>query len=165
MGKALQTRVTAVVLAIVTLLVCALGIANFLQENSYDAPTDGVWWIEGSNGLLAERVPANSPAHRAGVREGDLLLTANHRNTPTTAPLQREMARTGTWGHINYSLVRGKAPLEVPVILEPTDRSRNQGLRLIALAYLAIGMYVLLRRWTAPKAMHFYVFCLVSGVL
>ncbi|AFL88254.1 PAS domain S-box [Terriglobus roseus DSM 18391] len=165
MGKALQTRVTAVVLAIVTLLVCALGIANFLQESSYEAPTDGVWWIEGTGGLLAERVPANSPAHRAGVREGDLLVTANKRNTLAAPALQREMGHTGTWGHINYSLMRGKAPLEVPVILEPTDRSRNQGLRLIALAYLAIGMYVLLRRWTAPKAMHFYVFCLVSGVL
>ena len=168
MGKALQTRATAVILALVTLLVCALGIANFLQESSYEAPTDGVWWIEassGQGGLIAQRVPFVSPAHRAGVRAGDLLLVANRRKTPTTASLQREMERIGTWGHITYSLVRGSAPLEVPVILEPADRSRNQGLRLIALAYLAIGLYVLLRRWTAPKATHFYLFCLASGVL
>ncbi len=168
MGKSLQTRTTAVGLALLTLLVCGLGIANFLQENSYEAPTDGVWWVESASrvpGLIAERVPANSPAHRAGVRMGDVLLSANHRNTPTTAPLGREMHRTGTWGHISYSLLRGQAPLEASVILEPMDRSRNQGLRLIALAYLAIGLYVLLRRWTAPKATHFYVFCLVSAVL
>lgn len=177
MGKALQTRATAIALALVTLLACALGVGNFLQENSYEAPTDGVWWIESASpqntiqkspasiGLTAERVPLASPAHRAGVRAGDLLLVANRRKTVTAAALQREMQRTGTWGHITYSLVRGKAPLEVPVILEPTDRGRNQGLRLIALAYLAIGLYVLLRRWTAPKATHFYVFCLVSGVL
>ncbi len=168
MGKALQTRATAVILALVTLLVCGLGVANFLQESAYEAPTDGVWWIESTGpagGLVAERVPLTSPAHRAGVRTGDLLLAANHRLSPRTAALQREMQHTGTWGHITYSLVRGSAPLEVPVILEPTDRGRNQGLRLIALAYLAIGMYVLLRRWTAPKATHFYVFCLVSGVL
>ncbi|MGI4979861.1 MAG: ATP-binding protein, partial [Janthinobacterium lividum] len=168
MGKALHTRAVAVVLALVTLLVCALGVANFLQENSYEAPTDGVWWIESTGnqaGLIAERVPQTSAAHRAGVRTGDLLLAANRRTTATDAALQREMSHTGTWGHIAYSLVRGRAPLEVPVILEPTDRGRNQGLRLIALAYLAIGMYVLLRRWTAPKATHFYVFCLVSGVL
>ncbi|MGI4757463.1 MAG: ATP-binding protein [Janthinobacterium lividum] len=168
MGRALQTRAIAVVLALVTLLACALGVANFLQENSYEAPTDGVWWIESTgphHGLVAQRVPLTSTAHRAGVRAGDLLLVANHRSTVTSAALQREMLRTGTWGHITYSLVRGSAPLEVPVILEPTDRSRNQGLRLIALAYLAIGLYVLLRRWTAPKATHFYVFCLVSGVL
>ena len=165
MGKALQTRVTAILLALVTLLVCALGTANFLQENSYDAPTDGVWWMESAGGLHAERVPVNSPAHRAGVREGDLLVKADEHPTLTVAPLQRAMHHDGTYGKITYSLVRGHSPLDVPVILEPTDHSRNQGLRLIALAYLAIGLYVLLRRWTAPKAMHFYVFCLVSAVL
>jgi PAS domain S-box-containing protein len=165
MGKAFPTRVTAVLLAIATLLVCGLGIANFMQESSYEAPTDGVVWMEAPGGLVADRVPLKSTAHRAGVRTGDLLVAASHRPTMTVAPLQREMQRTGTWGHITYSLVRGSAPLDVPVILEPTDRSSNQGLRLIALAYLAIGLYVLLRRWTAPKAMHFYVFCLLSAVL
>jgi PAS domain S-box-containing protein len=39
------------------------------------------------------------------------------------------------------------------------------GQRLIALIYLGIGLYVLFRRWTAPKSTHFYVFCLVSFVL
>ena len=37
-------------------------------------------------------------------------------------------------------------------------------MRLIALVYLGIGIYVLLRRWTAPKSTHFYVFCLVSFI-
>ena len=32
-------------------------------------------------------------------------------------------------------------------------------------SYLCIGIYVLFRRWTAPKSTHFYVFCLVSFVL
>ncbi len=44
------------------------------------------------------------------------------------------------------------------------DRSLNAGLRLIALIYLGIGLYVLLRRWTAPKSLHFYIFCLTSFV-
>src|SRR3978361_724328 len=38
-------------------------------------------------------------------------------------------------------------------------------LRVIALVYLAIGLYVLFRRWTAPKSTHFFVFCLTSFVL
>src|SRR5208283_2585941 len=37
-------------------------------------------------------------------------------------------------------------------------------LRLIALIYLGIGLYVLLRRWTAPGSTHFYIFCLVSFI-
>ena len=39
------------------------------------------------------------------------------------------------------------------------------GLRFIGLIYLAIGIYVLFRRWTAPRATHFYLFCLVSFAL
>ena len=34
------------------------------------------------------------------------------------------------------------AKLDIQVILEPTDRSINQGLRFIALVYLCIGIYV-----------------------
>src|SRR6202041_3408173 len=56
-------------------------------------------------------------------------------------------------------------PIHASVLLEPTDRSQDQGLRLIALVYLSIGLYVLFRRWTAPRATHFYVFCLASFVL
>jgi two-component system NtrC family sensor kinase len=54
----------------------------------------------------------------------------------------------------------------VPVVvyLEPTDRTDWQVERLIALVYLAIGLFVLLRRWTAPKSTHFFVFCLVSFI-
>jgi PAS domain S-box-containing protein len=40
----------------------------------------------------------------------------------------------------------------------------NSGLRLIALIYLGIGLYVLLRRWTAPRSTHFYLFCLSSFI-
>ena len=39
------------------------------------------------------------------------------------------------------------------------------GLRIIGLIYLIIGFYVLFRRWGAPRATHFYLFCLVSFAL
>ncbi len=45
------------------------------------------------------------------------------------------------------------------------DRSLSQAQRVIGLIYLAIGIYVLFRRWTAPRATHFYLFCLVSFAL
>lgn len=165
MDKASQTRVLAIVLAVATLVFCVLGSLNYVRESNFDVPTDGAWWMESQGGLKAERVPADSPAHREGVRTGDLLLSANGRKTTTIAPLEREMAHSGIWNRIRYSLLRDGTSLDVQVILEPVDRSRNQALRVIALVYLAIGLYVLFRRWTAPKATHFYVFCLVSGVL
>ncbi len=60
--------------------------------------------------------------------------------------------------------MRQSVTLDSSVILVPADRSLNNWLRLIALIYLGIGVYVLLRRWTAPGSTHFYIFCLVSFI-
>ena len=174
MKNAAQTRVLAIVLALATVAACVLAAMNFEHENGLDIPTDGVWWVEANGGLKAERVPSSSPGHRAGIRTGDVLVSVNDRLTPRVASLGREMFHSGIWAHATYSILRpvpqsvdlnGATRLDIQVILEPKDRSINQGLRFIALVYLCIGIYVLFRRWTAPKSIHFYVFCLASFVL
>src|SRR5271168_685238 len=174
MKNAAQTRVLVVLLALATIAGCVLAALNFDHETSLGVPTDGIWWVEASGGLRAERVPAESPGHRAGIRTGDILVSVDDRPTPRVAPLVREMFRTGVWNHATYSILRpvpqsidlnGATRLDIQVYLGEKDRSINQGLRFIALVYLSIGIYVLFRRWTAPKSIHFYVFCLASFVL
>ncbi|MEO8735528.1 MAG: PAS domain S-box protein, partial [Edaphobacter sp.] len=174
MKNGFQTRILAIALALATLGVCVLAGINLQRESHFDVPTDGIWWVEASGGLRAERVPADSPGYRAGIRTGDILVAINERQTPRLAPLVREMFHSGIWAHATYSILRPiphssdlktATKLDIQLILVPTDRSSNQWLRFIALVYLAIGIYVLFRRWTAPKATHFYVFCLVSFVL
>ena len=76
----------------------------------------------------------------------------------------RQVYRVGAWSKATYSLVRQSVPLDTTVILIPAERSLNYWLRFIALIYLGIGLYVLLRRWTAPSSTHFYIFCLVSFI-
>jgi len=163
------------VLALATVAACVLAAMNFEQESRRDDPTDGVWWVEASGGLRAERVPEDSPGARAGIRAGDILLSVNNQPTPRVASLGREMFRSGIWGRPTYSILRpvpqsidlnGATRLDnIQVYLQPKDRSFNEYLRFIALVYLCIGIYVLFRRWTAPKSIHFYVFCLASFVL
>ena len=174
MKNAMQTRALAIALAIATLAVCVLAGFNLAQENSFDEPTDGIRWMEATGGLRAERVPADTPGDRAGVRAGDILVAVNEHPTARLSDLIREIYRSGIWSHSTYSIFRPihhtgapdtAAKLEIPVIVEPTDKSINQGLRIIALVYLCIGLYVLFRRWTSPKSLHFFVFCLVSFVL
>src|SRR5260370_32341356 len=174
MKNAAQTRILAIALPLATLAACVLAPMNFERESGFDVPTDGILWVEAPGGLRADRVPAESPGQRAGVRKGDILVGINERPVNRMAPFVREMFRSGIWAHATYSILRptphstevnGAAKLDVGVILEPTDRSINQGLRFIALVYLCIGIYVLFRRWTAPKSTHFYVFCLVSFLL
>jgi len=174
MKDAAQTRILAIILAVATVIVCVLAAMNFQRESGFDVPTDGMVWVETAGGLRADRVPTESPGHRAGIRTGDVLISIDDQPTVRLSSLVREMFRSGIWAHATYSLMRplphsvdliGATRLDIQVILEPKDRSINQAMRLIALVYLCIGIYVLFRRWTAPKSIHFYVFCLASFVL
>ncbi|HVJ07506.1 MAG TPA: ATP-binding protein [Acidisarcina sp.] len=165
MQKPFQIRLAVIVLAISTIFAAVFATLNFIQEGKFQKPTDGVWWVEAHGGLEAQRVLQDGPGQRAGIKAGDLLITANDHPTPRLAPLVRQMYRTGVYGKANYTLIRSGVRVDVPVILEAPDRSINQGFRLIATVYLLIGLYVLFRRWTAPRSTHFYVFCLLSFVL
>jgi PAS domain S-box-containing protein len=166
-----QTRLLAILLAVFTLAALGLAIANLEQESNFTPPTDGARWTETTGGLRAYMVPFDTPAHRAGVRSGDILQAINDVPTPRLASLEREIYSSGVWSHATYTLMRKSPvtakPVDVPVVvyLEPTDRTDFQVERLIALVYLAIGLFVLFRRWTAPKSTHFFVFCLVSFTL
>ncbi len=166
-----QIRLVAVLLAVLTLAAVGLAIGNLVQETGYAVPTDGVVWTEAAGGLQAQVVPADSPAARAGIHKGDVLTAINESPTPRLASAERAIDGSGVWSHATYSLLRStgtagqRTALDIGVYLEPADRTDHQVLRLIALVYLAIGLYVLFRRWTAPQSTHFFVFCLTSFVL
>ncbi len=55
----------------------------------------------------------------------------------------------------------------MPLVTAPQDNpfEIENYLRVTALLYLFIGLFIFARRWNAPRAIHFYVFCLVSFIL
>jgi two-component system, NtrC family, sensor kinase len=172
MLKVFQIRVAVVLLAGFTLAAAVLASLNFAKEGSFSLPTDQVSWVEAPGGLQAQRVLKDGPGERAGIKAGDLLTAAQLSGgggtsvpTPRISLLTRQWFAAGVWGRVDYFLVRSGIPIHASVILAEADRSQNEGLRLIALVYLSIGLYVLFRRWTAPRATHFYIFCLASFVL
>jgi two-component system, NtrC family, sensor kinase len=172
MLKVFQIRVAVVLLAGFTLAAAVLASFNFAKEGSFSLPTDQVSWVEAPGGLEAQRVTPNGPADRAGIKAGDLLTAAKLSGsrganvlTPRMSFLTRQWFAAGVWGRVDYFLIRSGIPIHASVILAEADRSQDQGLRLVALVYLSIGLYVLFRRWTAPRATHFYIFCLASFVL
>jgi PAS domain S-box-containing protein len=180
MKNAFQTRLLAIVLMAVTLAACVCAGFNVAAESHFETPTDGISWTEvapesaANPGLCARQVPENSPGQRAGLRVGDIVTAVGDTPTPRIGPFIRELFRVGSWEIATYSIVRPAKPcayspklthFPIKVDLAPTDTSVNLGLRLIGVVYLLIGLYVLLRRWTAPKSTHFYVFCLVSFIL
>jgi PAS domain S-box-containing protein len=165
MQKSFQTRVSVVLLAFFTLAAVVVACINFSQEANEQTPIDGVKWFEAQGGLEAHRVDPGGPGQRAGMKAGDLLVEVDGRPIHSVANLEREMFRTKPYGTATYTVERSGYRVELPVILDAADRSLNLGFRAIALVYLGIGLYVLFRRWTAPRSTHFYLFCLASFVL
>jgi hypothetical protein len=65
-GSVLTTR--AWVLLIVAALLAVAGALNFQQRWKHKSPpTDGIKWVQTSQGIVAQSVDPNSNAGRAGV--------------------------------------------------------------------------------------------------
>jgi len=167
----LYNRVVATLLAIATVALVLFAVFNLQQESTYQQPDDGVVWTESRSsvlpGLIAERVAPGGPGAQAGIEVGDFLTAVNDHTIEIGADLDRELKHTDVYGKAEYSIIRRHILLDTPLIVYPmpADRSLQQFTRVIGLVYLAIGIYVLFRRWTAPRATHFYIFCLVSFAL
>ena len=164
MNREFQTRLTASILVLLTVAAIVLAGYNYKVERAFTVPDDGAWWIEHNGQLIADRLDPDGPAARAGIRTGDAVQSVNGRQVNSSASLSRQRFYSGVWSKATYSLIRGQVPVDVEVVLAPAERSMNDWLRLIALIYLGIGLYVLLRRWTAVGSTHFYIFCLVSFI-
>jgi two-component system, NtrC family, sensor kinase len=164
MNRESQVRFFAVLLFLLTVAAVVFAGFNLNAEWKFQAPEDGVWWVEHSGYLTADRVESSGPGAKAGIKPGDKLVSLDGQEVHSMSGLERQLYRTGVWSKATYSLLRQSVPIDSSVILVPADRSLNNWLRLIALIYLGIGIYVLLRRWTAPGSTHFYIFCLVSFI-
>jgi two-component system, NtrC family, sensor kinase len=164
MNRESQARFVAVVLFLLTVAAVVFASFNFQKERDSAVPDDGVWWVEHNGHLIANRVDPSGPGARAGIKAGDQLVSVNSQEIKSTPGLVRQLYNTGVWSKATYALIRQSVPLDSSIILVPADRSLNNWLRLIAAIYLGIGVYVLLRRWTAPGSTHFYIFCLVSFI-
>src|SRR5437660_1418248 len=162
MNKEFQARSVALLLLLCTVGAAVLAWINFQKEREFQVPSDGIWWVENRGRLVAEKLEADGPGAKAGIKQGDELTAVNKLEIKNTSGLMRQLYRAGAWSKATYSLVRHSVALDTELVLVPADRSLNNWLRLIALIYLCIGLYVLLRRWTAPGSTHFYIFCLVS---
>lgn len=154
-------------LALATLAAIVFSWYNFVQRSRYDVVDDGVAWSDGASGVEAWKVAPDSPAYVAGIHPGDLLLAINDLPIPKAADVTRRLYRAGLWAQLRYKLERNGEEFEARLITTPPHKplSVENYLRVVGLLYLFIGLFIFVRRWNAPRAVHFYVFCLVSFML
>jgi two-component system NtrC family sensor kinase len=166
MKQNLRVSLGAVVLALATLAAMIFAWLNFVQRSEFETPDDGVVWLDTTQGVQAQQVAQNSPAARAGVRVGDHILAIN--GSPVTRQVQvtKRLWRAGLWTQVRYKLARNSEEFETPLVTAPAEKptSIENYARVVGLIYLFIGLFIFARRWNAPRAVHFYIFCLVSFI-
>ena len=161
-------RLGAVTLALLTVAAIWYGTLNFQQRLSFVIPDDGVTWTwdDTARGVRAVLVAPNSPAASAGIKKGDILLAMNGAEIKRAMQVTEKLWALGAWTKVQYKLERDGKEFETPLVTEPQRQpaSLENYLRIVGLLYLFIGLFIFARRWTAPRAVHFYVFCLISYI-
>jgi len=167
MKQNLRVSLGAVVLALATLAAVIFALLNFDQRTRYEQVFDGVTWIDSEHGVQAKYVSPNSPASHTAIRAGDILLTFNGVSISRAADVSRRLDRAGLWTIVHYKLLRNGEEFETPLVTTPAEKplATENYLRVVALLYLFIGLFIFVRRWNAPRAVHFYIFCLASFIL
>src|SRR5262249_43961642 len=98
---------------------------------------------------------------------GDVLVSIQDFRVARAAQVSSRLWRAGVWSQVRYRLSRNGEEFETLVVTTPASKpsSSEDYLRIIGVLYLFIGLFIFVRRWNAPRAVHFYVFCLVSFIL
>ena len=167
MNDSLRMRLGAVLLALITLSAVVFAVLNFQQRSRFVLPDDGVTWMDSAQGVTAWHVVADSPAARAGIKQNDLVESVRGVPIQRATDVTRVLFHVGPWAEVHYQMRRGEAIFETRLVTAPQDNSSSieNYLRITALLYLFIGLFIFVRRWNAPRAIHFYVFCLASFIL
>ncbi|HXQ98349.1 MAG TPA: PDZ domain-containing protein, partial [Candidatus Limnocylindrales bacterium] len=166
--ESLRVRVGAVTLVLVTLAAIVFSFYNFHQSTVFQSPDDGVTWMDtlSGQGVVATHVAPNSAGERAGIKEGDRLLAINDVKIEHVKEVTQRLWRAGLYRDVRYDLARDGAEFTAPLVTAPMAKSSTDNfLRFVGVVYLFIGIFIFLRRWSAPRALHFYIFCLVSFTL
>src|SRR5580658_399646 len=133
-------------------------------EVQRDTPAQSTGSMQPEDLLPGDKPLEANPARRTAIQPKEPLSMTS---IVHLSDLERVLYRTGVYEKASYAITRAGTPLDTPVVVipEPLDRGLAQAQRAIGLVYLAIGIYVLFRRWGAARATHFYLFCLVSFAL
>src|SRR6201981_3956526 len=167
MKQSFRVSLGAVVLALATLAAVIFAILNFDQRARFESPDDAVAWRDTDHGVEAWKISPNGPAARAGIRQGDLLLEIGGQPITRALDVTKRVWHAGLWSQLRYKVERDGDSFETPVVSAPAEKpvAAENYLRVVGLIYLFIGIFIFIRRWNAPRAVHFYVFCLVSFIL
>ncbi len=165
MFQELKFQLSTAILTVLTIAAAIAAVVNYQQIHKFRLPDDGVTWADRGGRVVALAVLPNGPADRAGLRAGDVLETIQAERIKDTGDVPQRLAYVGAWQKASY-IVR-RAGVDVPIAVIVGEAARGIAISwqyTVGVTYLLIGLFVYFRRGSAYKALHFYVFCLVSFI-
>jgi serine protease Do len=83
--------------------------------------------LQARRGVLVSDVTPNSPAAKAGIKRGDVILSVNGNATNTPAQLRNHVALAGKGSKVKLEVERDHKPRSFEVTLGETPSDRNGG--------------------------------------
>ena len=169
--KELKAQLTGALLVILSAAAVVCAFVNFQQQSKFRLPVDGAIWVDraeegGGSRVVALHIEPDSPAARAGLRTGDVLLQIEGTPIPSAVAVPKALVAIGAWKKATYTFERNGVRAEADVYIgERAPEGAVYYQYVVGLAFLAIGIFVYFRRGAAYKARHFYLLCLASFVL
>jgi signal transduction histidine kinase len=163
--RELKDQLISALLVILTVAAAISAVINFQQQRKFHLPYDGVVWVDRAQSVKALHVDRGSPADRVFIRPGDTLVSIAGRNIGEAKDVMDVLSKIPSYTNAEY--VTERSGVRVPAKLIVSERVPEPTVYYqygIGIVYLAIGLFVYLRRGNAAKALHFYVLCLVSFV-
>ncbi|MBM3794855.1 MAG: PAS domain-containing protein [Acidobacteria bacterium] len=168
--RELKNQLVGALLVVLTAAAVISAVINFQQQLVYQLPEDGAVWadrVESNQPVVtALHVEPDSGAALAGLRAGDQVVKINNFPIASSTDVSRVLARIGPWKDAEYVVRRQGFEFKSKVIVRERAIERTLLYQYgIGLVYLAIGLFVYLRRSRAAHSIHFYILCLASFVL
>ena len=149
---------TLLAVGVVAALLC-LAIANAVARANGRGVEDGVLWRDGADGLAASAVAADSPAARAGIVTGDVLLAVGSEPVERYGDLWRVLRAVPEGTRVDYTLLRLSETRLHTVSLERARMVALPTYLLLAgvgLLGLLVGAAVRVQRPEHQATLHFF---------
>ncbi len=156
-----------VVTVLLTCVLVTIGILNLRDRVSAVEPSDGVFWSESPDGLVAEEVVSGSPGYRLGIRPGDRLVSINGQPISNLGQYSDLVYDLGINTTATYTVISGSVPRDLSLEFygKVSLRALDYFRAILAFLNLGIGLFVIVRGVRIPRAFHFYLICLTTFVV
>jgi two-component system, NtrC family, sensor kinase len=145
-------RSTWAVFGTAAILLAGLGLLSFGRRIAQREPWSGVQWVQAADGPTAVEVEPGSPAARAGMIPGDVLLSVDGRTVAGSVAAADAFWRAVPGRPLHLSLRRGTVSFDasVPVAYRRATPPLYGYLSLIGVACLASALFIVFR-WPSVR--------------